>query len=157
MSLAPATILLVEDDPNDVFFLQYAFEEVGIKNPLHRLEDGQQAIDYLSGVGQYADRSRFPLPYLALLDLMLPKLTGLDVLRWISQQPHLNTIVVVILSSSKEPADVEQAYRLGARSYLVKPASVHERLKIAKAIKLYWLELNIQPLQTFVPAPPESI
>ncbi len=145
MASPSATILLVEDDPNDVFFLQYAFEQAGIKNPLRVVEDGQGAIDYLSGNGKYADRSQFPMPCLILLDLKLPIMMGLDVLRWIKEQPDLHTLVVIVMTSSKDPTDIHQAYRLGARSYLVKPLSVHERLEVAKAIKSYWLELNLLP------------
>lgn len=136
------TILLVEDERNDVFFLEYAFQSAGITNPLQVAEDGQQAIDYLAGIGKYANRTHYPLPCLVLLDLKLPLKMGLDVLRWIRQQPPLQTLLVVVLSSSRDSHDIEEAYRLGARSYLVKPLSMSERLEIAKAIKYYWLGLN---------------
>jgi|SRR3954467_3670022 len=150
-----ATILLVEDDPNDVFFLQYAFEQAGIKNPTRIVADGQEAIDYLSGAGKFTDRSQFPVPALVLLDLKLPVIMGLDVLRWIKEQPDLRTLLVVVMTSSKDPSDIYEAYHLGARSYLVKPLSVHDRLEIAKAIKLYWLGLNMLPNPiASAPAPP---
>jgi CheY-like chemotaxis protein len=139
-------ILLVEDDPNDVFFLRHAFEGAGITNPLHVVEDGEKAIDYLAGVGCYADRHRFPFPCLILLDLKLPVRMGLDILRWIRQQPKLRTLLVVVLTSSADPRDIDEAYRLGARSFLVKPISMEKRLELAKAIKLYWLELNQGPM-----------
>ncbi|HVV00800.1 MAG TPA: response regulator [Verrucomicrobiae bacterium] len=138
-------ILLIEDDPNDVFFLKYAFETAGISNPLAVVEDGQEAIDYLQGKGAYTDRAKHPFPYLLLLDLKLPVKMGLDVLRWIHEQPDLATLLVVVLTSSRDKKDVDEAYRLGARSFLVKPLSVDERLEIAKAIKKYWLELNQAP------------
>jgi CheY-like chemotaxis protein len=144
MNNEPA-ILLVEDDQNDVFFLKYAFENAGIGLPIHVAEDGQYAIDYLAGDGKYSNRDEYPLPSLVLLDLKLPVKMGLDVLRWIRQQPALNTLLVVVLTSSKDPADVDEAYRLGARSFLVKPLSVAERDEMAKAIKTYWLELNEPP------------
>lgn len=139
------TILVVEDERNDVFFLEYAFQEAGIKNPLHAVADGQDAIDYLAGIGKYANRLRYPFPCLVLLDLKLPLKTGFDVLRWIRQQPPLQTLVVIVLSSSRERKDVDEAYRLGARSYLVKPLSMKERFEVAKAIKHYWLQLNELP------------
>jgi CheY-like chemotaxis protein len=145
MNAEGRNILLVEDDRNDAFFLKYAFETAGISNPVHVVEDGQHAMDYLAGVGQYADRLRFPFPCLVLLDLKLPVRTGLDVMRWIRQQPGLQNLLVVALTSSSDIADIDEAYRLGVRSYLVKPLSVHERLAMAQAIKTYWLELNQFP------------
>jgi CheY-like chemotaxis protein len=135
-------ILVVEDDKDDVFFLQFAFEEAGISNPLRVLTDGQQVIDYLAGKEQYGDREQFPFPGLMLLDLQLPVRKGLDVLRWIRQQPELATLLVVVLSSSSESCDIDEAYRLGARSFLVKPSNIAGRLDLAKTIKHYWLEWN---------------
>jgi CheY-like chemotaxis protein len=145
MSGENRTILLVEDERNDVFFLEYAFESAGITNPLQVVEDGQQAIDYLAGIGKFANRTQYPIPCLVVLDLKLPVKMGLDVLRWIRQQPALQTLLVIVLSSSRDPYDVDEAYRLGARSYLVKPLSMSERLEVAKAIKYYWLGLNELP------------
>ena len=138
-------ILLVEDDENDVFFLKYAFETAGIPNPLQVLTDGQQAIDYLAGTGAYTDRQRFPLPCLILLDLKLPLCMGHDVLSWIQHHKTLPIQLVIVLTSSADPKDIEQCYRLGARSFLVKPLSVDKRLEMAQAIKAYWLELNHFP------------
>lgn len=139
------TILLVEDDRNDIFFLQYAFEVAEIENPLQVVVDGQQAIDYLAGTGQYADRRRFPFPSLVLLDLKLPVKLGTDVLLWIRKQAHLANLLVIVLSSSSDSHDVDQAYECGARSFLVKPLSVEKRLELARMIKSYWLELNEFP------------
>jgi CheY-like chemotaxis protein len=139
------TILLVEDERNDVFFLEYAFQAAGITNPLQVVEDGQQAIDYLAGIGKFANRAQYPLPCLVLLDLKLPIKMGLEVLHWIRQQPPLQTLLVIVLSSSRDAFDIDEAYRLGARSYLVKPLSMSERLEFAKAIKYYWLGLNEFP------------
>jgi len=144
MAESPKTILLVEDDENDVFFLTYAFEAAGVVNPVVVAKDGQEAINYLGGAGRYADRSRYPFPGLVLLDLKLPVKTGLDVLRWIRQE-GMRHLLVIVLTSSKDPHDVDEAYRLGARSFLVKPLSIGERLETAKVIKRYWLELNQLP------------
>lgn len=141
-------ILLVEDDPNDVFFLQYAFEAAGVDNPLQAVADGQEALNYLAGKGRYADRQRFPLPCLVLLDLKLPVKMGTDVLRWIRKQRHLSSLLVVVLTSSSDSSDVDAAYECGAQSYLVKPLSLEKRLEMARAIKSYWLDLNEFPTVT---------
>lgn len=146
------TILLVEDDQNDVFFLQYAFETAGIGNPLQVVTDGQEAINYLAGAGKYRDRQRFPLPCLVLLDLKLPGKMGTEVLRWMRGQPHLANLLVVVLTSSSEVNDIDRAYECGAQSYLVKPLSLEKRLELAKAIKNYWLELNEFPSLPATPA-----
>jgi CheY-like chemotaxis protein len=145
MSRDESTILLAEDERNDVFFLEYAFATAGIVNPLQVVEDGEEAIEYLAGVGKYGNRAKYPLPCLVLLDLKLPRRSGLDVLRWIQEQPSLRSLIVVVLSSSRETIDVDEAYQLGARSYLVKPLSLGERLELARSIKHYWLKLNVSP------------
>ena len=117
------TILQVEDDPNDVFFLQQAMKKAGLANPIQVAGDGQEAID-LQGVGKFADREQFPFPSLVLLDLKLPFVMGLDVLKWIRQQPGM-TLVVLLLTASGEEADIETAYRLGANGF---SASARARL-----------------------------
>src|SRR5688572_12299591 len=98
------TILQVEDDPNDVFLLQHALTKVGVANPIQVATDGQQAIDYLKGEGRFADREKYPLPCLVLLDLKLPHVMGLNVLKWIRQRPG-SALVVIMLSASGEDAD----------------------------------------------------
>ena len=135
-------ILVVEDDENDVFFLKHAFDTEGIRNPLQVVWGGQQAIDYLAGNKQYADRKKFPLPRLILLDLKLPQQSGLEVLAWMRTQPQLGKILTVVLSSSALTRDVASALELGARSYLTKPSTMDARRKMVKMIKEYWLELN---------------
>src|ERR1051326_9218036 len=142
MSGENRTILLVEDERNDVFFLEYAFESAGITNPLQVVEDGQQAIDYFAGIGKFANRTQYPIPCLVVLDLKLPVKERLDVFGLFGLLPALLILLVIVLSSSRDPYDVDEAYRLGARSYLVKPLSMSERLEVAKAIKYYWLGLN---------------
>src|SRR5687767_5955728 len=119
MTLTP--ILQVDDDPNDVFLLQHAMKKIGMHNPIQVATDGQQAIDYLQGAGKFADRARYPLPCLVLLDLKLPYVMGLDVLKWIRQQPGL-ALVVLLLSASADDEDMAAAYRLGANGFLVKPS-----------------------------------
>jgi len=138
------TVLLVEDEPNDVFFIQQAMKKAGVVNPIRVASDGQQAIDYFEGAGKFANREEFPLPCLVLLDLKLPYVMGLDVLKRIRQQPGL-PVVVVILSSSKQEEDIATAYRLGANGYLVKPPDVGKLLDMAKSIKDFWLTQNTPP------------
>jgi CheY-like chemotaxis protein len=151
MKAPSKTVLLVEDDPNDVFFLEKAFQDAGAQIAMPVVEDGQMAIEYLGGEGKYADRAKFPFPDLVLLDLKLPGKGGFDVLRWVKTRPELEKLLVIVLTSSRDPRDVEKAYRLGARSYLVKPISSQPRREMARAIKFYWLELNESP-----PNPPTS-
>ena len=138
------TILQVEDDPNDVFFLQKAMTKAGIANPIHVAQDGRQAIEYLQGDGKFADRVKFPLPCLVLLDLKLPYVMGLDVLKWIRQRPG-RVMVVVMLTASGEDADIAAAYRLGANGFLIKPSEASELQVMAKAIKDFWLTHNTLP------------
>jgi len=140
----PRTILLVEDEENDVFFMQEAMKKAGVLNPIRVASDGQQAIDYFKGAGKFGNRQEFPLPCLVLLDLKLPYVMGLDVLKWIRQQPEAPAIVV-ILSSSREEEDIATAYRSGANGYLVKPPDVNKLLDIAKSIKDFWLTQNTPP------------
>jgi CheY-like chemotaxis protein len=137
-------ILLVEDDENDVFFLQHALKSAGVISPVQIVHDGQAAIDYLQGAGKFGDRAAFPLPGLILLDLKLPFVMGLDVLRWIRQQPGLVPIVV-ILSSSREERDVAAAYLRGANAYLVKPGEPSKLQGMMKAVNDFWLVQNTPP------------
>jgi CheY-like chemotaxis protein len=139
------TILLVEDEVNDVFFMKRAFLEIGLVNPMQVVTDGREAINYLSGKDAYADRERFPVPCLVLLDLKLPRVMGLEVLKWIREQSELKTLIVIILSSSQLTPDIEWAYRLGANAYLVKPSTPPELRELATGIKLFWLKLNHGP------------
>jgi CheY-like chemotaxis protein len=142
------TILQVEDDPNDVFLLKHAMKKEGMANPMQVASDGQEAIDYLSGAGKFADREQFPLPGLVLLDLKLPFVMGLDVLKWIREQP--NTVsVVIILTASAEEEDIATAYRLGANAFLTKPSEASKLQEIVKAIKDFWLTHNTLPRQSF--------
>jgi CheY-like chemotaxis protein len=136
-------ILLVDDSEDDVFFMQRALKSAAISNPVMVVDDGQKAIDYLAGTGQFGDRAAFPLPGLIFLDLKMPGRKGLEVLEWIRQQDSLRHIVVVILTSSQEPSDLRNAYRLGANSFLVKPSTTEQLNELAGAIKAYWLQFNV--------------
>lgn len=138
------TILQVEDDANDVFFLKEALRKAEVPNPVQVATDGQQAIDYLTGAGKFADREKFPMPGLILLDLKLPYVMGLDVLKWIREQAGA-LVPVLILSASVAESDVETAYRLGANAFLTKPSNPSHLKEMAKAIKDFWLTYNVGP------------
>jgi len=141
-------ILHIEDDENDVLLMEFAMGKAGFVDPVQIASDGQMAIDYLKGNGEFDDRNEFPLPYLILLDLKLPQVPGLEVLKWIRQEAGLK-IPVVILTSSQSDADVAAAYEMGANAYLVKPSDTVKLAEIAKTIKSFWLTQNTPP-----PVPP---
>jgi CheY-like chemotaxis protein len=138
-------ILLVEDDPDDALLIQRAFQKAGFHNTLNVVPDGRQAVAYLSGVGVFANREKFPLPFLILLDLRMAGLDGFDVLRWIRADPGLNRLLVVVLTSSNLQADVDRAYELGANSYLVKPLEFDEMTHLLQRFEIYWTEINRTP------------
>lgn len=138
-------VLLVEDNDDDIFFMRRAFRNAAINNPMVVLQDGQSAIDYLGGRGEYINRTQHPLPGLILLDIKLPLRTGFEVLHWIRSDAKLRSLIVVVLTSSAETIDIDAAYRLGANSYLVKPPSSVALLDLTKNLKLYWLETNRSP------------
>ena len=140
-------ILYVEDNPDDVFFMRRALAEANVENPVHHLGSGREAIEYLGGHGAYADRSRFPFPALVLLDLQLPQGNGLDVLRWIRSRPEFDSLLVIVLTSSAHPRDVDTAYTLGARSYLVKPNTPEDLKLLVESWKMYWIGHNQFPLR----------
>src|SRR5260370_34217837 len=132
-------ILLVEDDETDVLLLRNAFRNARVANPLIEVSDGHAAIQYLSGAGAYEDRIRYPPPFLMLLDLRLPKLSGFEVLGWIRDQAALAELIVVVLTGSDYSPDATRASELGANSYLVKPASFKELVETIKGIITRWL------------------
>lgn len=133
-------ILLAEDNEDDVFFMQRAAKAAGITHPIHVARHGQAAIDYLAGVDGYGDRQKHPLPFLVFLDLKMPHKSGLEVLEWIRQQPQLQTLLVLILTTSREESDVQRAYRLGVNTFLVKPPNASQLTDLMRLIRSYWLE-----------------
>jgi DNA-binding response OmpR family regulator len=139
------TILLVEDSEDDVFFMDRAMKSAGFKSKLQVAKDGQVALDYLGGSGAYANRELHPLPSLVLLDLKLPRVLGLDVLKWIRSQADLQTVPVVVLTSSGERSDLERAYRLGANAFMVKPSDADELVGLTKCLGEYWFKYSILP------------
>ncbi|HEX6549079.1 MAG TPA: response regulator [Gammaproteobacteria bacterium] len=139
------TILLAEDDQNDVMLIKRAFSKSHVINPIACVENGEEAVAYLSGQGDYADRERHPLPFMMLLDLKLPRLSGHEVLKWLREQPGLKRLPVVVLTSSREPSDINRAYEIGANSYLVKPVVFEEFSTLLKQLQVYWLMLSEHP------------
>ena len=135
-------ILLVEDNEDDVFLMQRALKGARVINPLFVVEDGQEAVDYLGGAGKFADRETYPLPAIVFLDLKLPLISGHDVLAWVRRQKELESLVVIVLTSSNEASDLSRCYALGANSYLVKPPTPEQLEDLANAFKWYWLEYN---------------
>ncbi len=131
-------ILLVEDDPNDVWLVKHAFQSANISNPLRIVNDGQEAIDYLKGNGAYSDRGAFPLPKLVLLDLKMPRLNGFDVIGWMRRHYPWKLTPIIILSSSALPQDVNRAYELGANAYMVKPADYRALERLFRTIADFW-------------------
>jgi CheY-like chemotaxis protein len=138
-------ILLAEDDENDVIFLRRAFAKAEITNPLHVAPDGQVAIDYLAGTGPYADRDAYPLPGLLMLDLKMPRKTGMDVLLWLRAEQRNWSVPVIMFSSSVHPAEIRAAYEAGANAFVTKPSGSPERMELARMIKGFWLEFNQLP------------
>jgi CheY-like chemotaxis protein len=139
------TILLADDDPNDVLLTERALKRIGPGGPVHVVQDGEEAVAYLKGDGAFADRNRFPLPTLLLLDLKMPRRSGFEVLEWLRQQPGLRRLPVVVFTSSNQDSDVTRAYELGANSYLVKPAGFDNLVNMMKCLRSYWLELSEKP------------
>ena len=138
-----STILIIEDNPDDVFFMQRACKAAEFQNPLQVAVDGQQAIDYLAGTAPFADREVFPLPCLVFLDLKLPRKNGHEVLQWIRSREEFVTLIVVALTTSREPSDITEAYRRGANAYLVKPTSPTHLAEMLSSVKKFWIENNI--------------
>jgi CheY-like chemotaxis protein len=135
-------ILLVEDDENDVLVMTMALKKVGLTGPIRVAGDGREAQDYLSGAGKFADRDEYPLPYVVLLDLKLPRVPGLEVLKWLRERPEFDPTIVLVLTSSPMPEDIERAYHLRANAYLVKPAGLEKLFLMAQAIKDFWFVQN---------------
>lgn len=146
MTVPQFNILLVEDEPNDVFLIERAFKKCDSPHCLRAVHDGEQAVAYLGGTREFADRQKFPIPSLVLLDLKLPRRSGLEVLAWLrSRHDSLKRLPVVVLTSSKQSSDVNRAYELGANSYLVKPVAFDGLLDLVKALNGYWIQFNEKP------------
>ena len=148
-----ALILVVEDNPDDAFLIQLSFEKAGILNRLRTVKTGEEALAYLKGVGQFADRALHPLPRLLLLDLKLPGIDGFEVLRWIRNQPEFLKLRVVVVTSSTEVRDVNEAFRLGANSFILKPADFMRFAEFSQALAGSWVWVDELPAWELPPVP----
>jgi CheY-like chemotaxis protein len=138
-------VLLVEDFDDDIFWMRRSWGKEGVVNPLQVVKNGRQAVEYLSGMGAYSDRKAFPLPCLVILDLKLPYLMGMDVLKWIRGQATLRGLPVLVLTTSALQSDIDEAYQLGANAFMVKPPSGLQLGDLVRPIRDYWLVLNLFP------------
>ena len=145
MSAQPFTILHVEDDPNDVLLVQRALKKTNVPSNILSVSDGDRALGYLAGTQEYANREKFPFPQLVLLDLKMPRKSGMEVLEWIRETPALKRLLVVVFTSSKHDQDINRAYELGANSYLVKPVGFEELVSTMNQMYHYWGTLNQTP------------
>ena len=140
-----AVILLAEDEEDYVLLIRTAFEKAEIPNPLHVVWNGQEVISYLLGEGKYSNREEYPLPDLLLLDLKMPRVNGFEVLRWIRQQTGLARLRILVLTSSEQMRDVNEAYQLGANSFLVKPNDFEDLAYLSRLIREFWLGASKAP------------
>jgi CheY-like chemotaxis protein len=139
-------VLLVEDDPSDARLIQRAFDKAKLDVELTRLTNGDDAVAYLGGRPPYDNRALYPIPAVLLLDIKLPRRSGLEVLSWLRNQHYsLKRMPVVILTSSRHSIDVNRAYDLGVNSYLAKPEGTDDLTRLAQSFHSYWLQLNESP------------
>lgn len=145
MNVTHTDILLVEDSPDDAALTLRAFKRSHVMNSIHVARDGIEALDFLFGRGDHAHRAAAPLPTMVILDLKLPRLDGLGVLRAIRSNERTQLLPVVILTSSKEEQDLISGYALGANSYVRKPVDFAEFMEAVKVLGIYWLMMNESP------------
>ncbi len=139
------TVLVADDDENDIKLLMRAFQKAGIDVSICSVRDGEEAMEYLQGGKQFADRIAFPIPVLMLLDLKMPRANGFEVLQWVRTQSGLKRMLVVVMTSSDEPQDIDRAYDLGANSFLKKPSDFTALTALSQRLHDYWLETNLGP------------
>jgi CheY-like chemotaxis protein len=139
------TVLVAEDNENDVLILEHAFSTIKTEVSLNVVRDGAQAIDYLSGENGFENRSQHPFPHVLLLDLKMPKVDGFDVLEWLRENPPLHRLRVIMFTSSSHHSDIDRAYDLGASAYVRKPTALSDMQSIVDCIKS-WLQMNEFPV-----------
>jgi len=136
-------ILVAEDNPDDVSLLQRAFSRAGVEIPIHFVEDGQEAIDYLQEGSPLKQTRTHDPPAMLLLDLKMPRMDGFEVLAWLRQHPEFHDMRVVIFSSSDQPQDMSHAQELGATSYLVKPSASQDYIKVVKDLENHLIQISL--------------
>lgn len=144
MKEGTGTILIVEDEAHDVEFLTRAFQRCGLTNPIRSVSNGEEAVAYLNGDGEYADRVAFPFPRLMITDLKMPQMGGLELLRWMQAKPRCRIVPAIVFTSSTSQADVNAAFESGASGYMVKPVAFEELERMIKTIVDYW-RLSLMP------------
>jgi CheY-like chemotaxis protein len=145
ISEKPITILLAEDNEDDLWLMQQALKKANLPRPAMVVRDGAQTIDYLAGNGIYADRSKYPFPFVLLLDLKMPQKDGFEVLEWWKSQSHPQHLTIIVLTSSAFRVDIERAYALGATSYLCKPSELEDLSEMIGRILQYWAIVQPSP------------
>ena len=140
-----AVILIAEDLEDDILLIQRALRKAQVLNPVQVVHNGEEVIAYLKGEGKFSNRAEYPLPGLLLLDLKMPRMDGFEVLRWIREEPNLRALRVIVLTSSADMRDVNEAYELGANSFLVKPMDFEDYAGIGKFLNEYWLRTDKAP------------
>jgi len=151
MTETPIEILLVEDNPSDVALALHAFKKHHLANRVHVIRDGVEALEFIFCTGAYAQRDMTSGPHVVLLDLKLPFVDGLEVLRQIKADPRTQPIPVVILTSSREDRDVIESYQLGVNSYIVKTVDFEQFTEAVRTLGMYWLLLNQSPIRARIP------
>lgn len=150
-------ILLAEDSPDDVFLIRSAFKKSGFKDPIYVVSNGEQVLQYLKGEGAFADRERYPIPHLLLLDLNMPRLNGFEVLAWIRGHPEWMCLPVIVLTTSFYGPEIRKAYDLGANSFLTKPPEFSQLMAGLKEVGEHWLRRAILPEPgPFIPSPTQA-
>jgi len=131
-------ILVADDDADDAEEILLVLQNAGLTNPVVTVADGEEAVAYLQGEGQFADREKFPLPSILFLDLRMPRRDGLEVLEWLTLQPQLTNMLIVVLSGYDNPADVSRAYQLGAHTFLTKPIKPEDVSRLRRTFYRFW-------------------
>jgi CheY-like chemotaxis protein len=139
------TILAAEDDESTRMVVEMAFRKASTKSQLRFVEDGIEAVSYLQGEANFADRNAFPFPSILLLDLKMPRMDGFELLEWVRLEKRINDLVIIVFSSSEEQADIDRAFSLGANSYLVKSSLYDELIEVLKGLEHYWTKHNRLP------------
>jgi CheY-like chemotaxis protein len=145
MENSPPTLLIVEDNEDDIFFMERIFKQMGARCDLRFVRDGVEAVEYLSGKGQFEDRAKNPLPTIILMDLKMPRMNGFEVLEWMQKQPEIKLIPTIVVTSSTMQEDVTRAYRAGANAVMNKPVDKDSLLQMLKTFHLYWTDYVEMP------------
>jgi CheY-like chemotaxis protein len=144
----PVFVLHIDDDPNDTELFRAAARKANVQFSIYNVADGDQAMAYLNGRGVYADRRLYPLPVLILLDLKMPRATGFEVLSWIRNHSQVGNLPVVVFSGSELKDDIQQAYAVGADSYMVKPLGFTELVNLVKTLNTDWITRGVRQLSS---------